>query len=208
MIQPSYGGYFSSDMWISSILPRTTTATALAYALEIEVDGMNPNFRSFAFDWSRNAELLAKSLSIPKISITTSATFQRLKGKFLVHIPAQASITAGTYRIDFRLDHVFFGNYSMASTTFTVSPATTVRDLTFPSTIPISPNPVTDALTLALPENELHSVRLTNTLGCAVWTLSEASGTTTLDVGGLSAGVYFVEVQSARRRSVQKVVKY
>ncbi|MBL7993675.1 MAG: T9SS type A sorting domain-containing protein, partial [Candidatus Kapabacteria bacterium] len=62
--------------------------------------------------------------------------------------------------------------------------------------------------TLALPENELHSVRLTNTLGCAVWALSEASGITTLDVGGLSAGVYFVEVQSARRRSVQKVVKY
>jgi hypothetical protein len=89
-----------------------------------------------------------------------------------------------------------------------VANSTSVRDLTLPSTIPISPNPVTDALTLALPENELHSVRLTNTLGCAVWTLSEASGTTTLDVGGLSAGVYFVEVQSARRRSVQKVVKY
>lgn len=129
-------------------------------------------------------------------------------------IPAMTNITAGTYQLGLVFFLPPYPGYTglpdryITTTNITISLATSTRDLTLPSTIPISPNPVTDALTLALPENELHSVRLTNTLGCAVWTLSEASGTTTLDVGGLSAGVYFVEVQSARRRSVQKVVKY
>jgi len=76
--------------------------------------------------------------------------------------------------------------------------------------IPISPNPTNDVCMLTLPENELHRVRLTNSLGTAVATLSEAAGTTALDVSALAAGIYFVEVESrtTRRRWVQKMVKY
>jgi hypothetical protein len=49
-----------------------------------------------------------------------------------------------------------------------------------------------------------------NTLGSQVSALSDAAGATALDVSGLAAGVYFVEVESqkTRRRTVQKVVKY
>lgn len=210
MIQPTYFPLAPDPNFnIVNINPATTTATGKAFTMEIQVKGLRAN--------SIPSNELAGSLAIdfngitywrPYSVWTTSATLKdRWDGICRWMVNSQANSTAGNFTLTLSWRPLIVQGY-YSSTTFIVSPATSIRDLTLPSTIPISPNPVTAALTLALPENELHSVRLTNTLGCAVWTLSEASGTTTLDVGGLSAGVYFVEVQSARRRSVQKVVKY
>lgn len=211
MIQPSYGPpQPDPNFKIIKITPSTTTATGKAYTMEIQVVGLRGYGGAFPPSSYGTQLLIAFNKSAYQINSqwTTSATLaNRWDGVCTWTVGTHSNTLVGNHTITlYWLPIVGDGNY--ASTTFTVSPATTVRDLTLPSTISISPNPVTDALTLALPENELHSVRLTNTLGCAVWTLSEASGATTLDVSGLSAGVYFVEVQSARRRSVQKVVKY
>ncbi len=100
-------------------------------------------------------------------------------------------------------------NGSVYRLSYLVQP-TSARDLTLPSPITLSPNPAQESITLALPENELHRVRVMNTLGSQVSALSDAAGATALDMSGLAAGVYFVEVESqkTRRRTVQKVVKY
>jgi hypothetical protein len=215
MIQPGYSFFPTlirdTDCKASIIFPLTTTANSSAYRMEVRLQGI----AEYVNVTASNLLVTLNGLNLSHESITLTTREGRKNCIVSLIIPPMPSTTSGVQILNF---YFFVPNTDpnssgipdryFVSTIFTVSPATTVRDLTLPSTIPISPNPVTNALTLALPENELHNVRLTNTLGCAVWTLSEASGTTTLDVGGLSAGVYFVEVQSARRRSVQKVVKY
>ncbi|MFY7998530.1 MAG: T9SS type A sorting domain-containing protein [Candidatus Kapaibacteriota bacterium] len=123
-----------------------------------------------------------------------------------------SSFTAATYRVlGIWHDRFLSGDtYFSIATTLTVSPATSTRDLTLPSPITLSPNPAHESIMLALPENELHRVRVMNTLGSQMSALSDAAGATALDVSGLAAGVYFVEVESqkTRRRTMQKVVKY
>jgi len=230
MIQPGYGPRFDANFNIISISPSVTTHSVSPFTVRLEVVGIfqipylpaslgievQSAYRRNGFVWSDKT----LALPTPTLILTTSATiggYPRLNGQVIFTFPGDSAALSEyaernelLYVITLRSWATVYSDPFLTSTVLTtrVANSTSVRDLTLSSTIPISPNPVTDALTLALPENELHSVRLTNTLGCAVWTLSEASGTTTLDVGGLSAGVYFVEVQSARRRSVQKVVKY
>lgn len=155
---------------------------------------------------------IVKYLRASRPECTTTATASSIYWDIYASFPLnQLDITAATYQVRVLCEDIFTGDrYYSRSTTFTVSPATSTRDLTLPSPITISPNPTNDVCMLALPENELHRVRLTNTLGTAVATLPEAAGATALDVSGLAAGVYFVEVESrtTRRRWVQKMVKY
>jgi hypothetical protein len=149
---------------------------------------------------------------------TTSATMKgRWDGVVIFPVPPQATLTSGTHTLRFECSGILgfiWPNIYVTEATFIVKPASSAtistRDLTLPSPITISPNPTNDVCMLALPENELRRVRLTNSLGTAVATLSEATGATALDVSGLAAGVYFVEVESrtTRRRWVQKMVKY
>jgi hypothetical protein len=211
MIQPQYDGFIQDPNFKAFAKnPIAMSALKSGCILDVELRGI---------DISIPVTTSTLNLVFNKLLLTPRETIWFKYGTFWgglasFGIPAMPNITAGTYQIGLIFFLLPYPGYTglpyryITTTNITISLATSIRDLTLSSAILISPNPVTDALTLALPENELHSVRLTNTLGCAVWTLSEASGTTTLDVSGLSAGVYFVEVQSARRRSVQKVVKY
>ncbi len=231
MIQPTYEPSQEPKFRIESFTPSSLSATNLPFTLEVHVTGLPNSGNNLAQPQYAKLSMYLYGRfytelfpgwfvsAIPAWSVytgigkwSTSATLKgRWDGVLQFSVPPHSFSTVGTHWLRFESSTAFnpiWYNTYMTQATFVVSPATTVRDLTLPSTIPISPNPVIDALTLALPENELHSVRLTNTLGSTVWTLSDASGAMTLDVSGLSAGVYFVEVQSARRRSVQKVVKY
>ncbi len=228
MIQPSYEPKQDRDFKFEYINPFIFRTTDLSFTLQVRVVGLptssasrrTPPFYSkmslYLFGAFTDGFFpLAPAWSIePTFSQwETSATLPgRWNATFIFTVPEKSMPPKGIHWLRLQCNtisnSVYWTETYATQASITINNPTSVRDLTLPSTLPISPNPITDALTLALPENELHSVRLTNTLGSTVWTLSDASGATTLDVSGLSAGVYFVEVQSARRRSVQKVVKY
>jgi hypothetical protein len=181
MIQPGYGPpEFDPDFRIISVSPSTTSATGTSYIMDIQFVGLldsfyqSGNLRPFG-SMSINFNNTYRFGLVQQQWSTSATLANRWNGRITTMIPAQNNITAGTYQI--RL--IWVGGTSngfYTSTTFTVSPATSVRDLTLPSPITISPNPTNDVCMLALPENELHRVRLTNSLGTAVATLSEAGG--------------------------------
>ncbi len=215
MIQPGYDYAIFQDPNFKAFAANPIAISALksGYIMNIELRGID-------------ASLVPVTTSIlnlvfSKLFLTPRETIwfkygANWGGSVSFGIPAMPNITAGTYQLGLVFFLPPYPGYTglpdryITTTNITISLATSTRDLTFPNPITLSPNPVHEALTLALPENDLHRVRLTSALGTAVATLSEASGTTTLDVSGLAAGVYFVEVESARtrQRTVQKVVKY
>lgn len=219
MIQPSYGPpRLDPDFRVNIVSPTTTSANGTAYTMVVQMVGMPDLFyrRGDSIPIHTWVDLnISPRIRISRMlfNIYTTGTvvnrYYRWNGTFTLWIPAESNVTSGTYSLTLRTwEQLGDGFYT--STTFTVSPATSVQDLTLPSPIALSPNPVHEALTLALPEKELHTIRLRTALGTAVSALSDASGATTLDMDGLAAGVYFVEVESttSRRRWMQKVVKY
>jgi hypothetical protein len=238
MIQPQYESRRNRDFMIQSLLPNTLPSTNLPITREVKVRGLpfaaNPLpfspplqqfysklslflFGQFYSTSSTIFRILSPAWSITPISSswsTSSTVANSWDGLIVFSIPQYGFSTAGTHKLLFessadRNPYYWLNTYATEAT-FVVSLATSTRDLTLPSPITISPNPTNDVCMLALPENELHRVRLTNSLGTAVAMLSEATGATVLDVSALAAGVYFVEVESrtTRRRWVQKMVKY
>ncbi|MCU0424462.1 MAG: T9SS type A sorting domain-containing protein [Candidatus Kapabacteria bacterium] len=223
MIQPGYGPPRIDTNIRFAITPSSTAATGTAYTMIISITGMlDRSYRpSTTNTYIRPVNIVWRALSFsPQIPISqrtgtysTAPTFSsggwRWSSIDTLFIPAASNVTAATYTVTLGVfEGIGDGFYN--TTTFTVSPATSTRDLTLPPPITLSPNPVHEALTLALPENDLHTIRLRTALGTSVSALSDASGATTLAMDGLAAGVYFVEVESrtTRRRWVQKVVKY
>ena len=214
MVQPQYFSVVIRDTNFKAFIvsPLTTTATNSAYRMEVRLQGFD---EEYILSTSSNFYISFYSFNFgpEKTLWTTSGT--RRSGTAFFNIPPMPSITVGTHQIVFTftssyVDEIGLPNRYITVTTFTITAPTSTRDLTLPSPITISPNPTNDVCMLALPENELHRVRLTNSLGTVVATLSEATGATALDVSALAAGVYFVEVESraTRRRWVQKMVKY
>ncbi len=223
MIQPSYGPPRIDTNIRFFITPSSTAATGTAYTMIIRITGiLERGYRPSTTNTYTRPLSIWSGVSInPRIPITqrsstaysTAPTFSnggwRWSSIDTLFISAASNVTAATYTVTLNVfEGIGDGFYN--TTTFTVSPATSTRDLTLPPTITLSPNPVHEALTLALPENDLHTIRLRTALGTSVSALSDASGATTLAMDGLAAGVYFVEVESrtTRRRWVQKVVKY
>ncbi len=217
MIQPIYSFLPTvirdTNCKASIVFPLTTTASNSPYRMEVRLEGI----AEYVNVTASNLLITFNGASLSHESVTLTAREGRKSCVVFLTIPPMPSTTSGVQILNF---YFFVPNTDpnssgipdryFVSTIFTVSPATSVRDLTLSNPITISPNPAHEALTLALPESDLHRVRLTSALGTSVATLSEASGTTTLDVSGLAAGVYFVEVETARtrQRTVQKVVKY
>lgn len=238
MIQPTYGYDFDRYFRIGNISPSVTTPSVSPFTIQMEVIAIpqraNVQSSFYIEVWSsfrqdgrlvrlnRNLSLY-RSLSLNTI-LTSSATLgnvPRQSGQINFIFPGDSAQLGNlTDELSYEIFlSVTLGQIGLNSNSFRTSTSltmrvanstTSTRDLTLPSPITISPNPTNDVCMLALPENELHRVRLTNSLGTAVATLSDATGTTALDVSGLAAGVYFVEVESrtTRRRWVQKMVKY
>lgn len=208
------------------IIPVSPVSTSATSGTETKVfDVIGIPYDSYRPDLMLSSGLAGVSvtpnISNLKVKIETFSTFRptfrngawRIDGRITLEIPIEANIQHRVYTLTVTIRAEIAGraiSVKYNSTTFTVSPATSIRDLTLPNPITLSPNPVHEALTLTLPENDLHTARLRTALGTSVSALSDASGATTLAMDGLAAGVYFVEVESrtTRRRWVQKVVKY
>lgn len=236
MIQPSYNPRKDRNFIIETYRPTSVQSfTSSPYHLEIRFSGLP----AAELDSSRPPTYMKLSLYLNGkftrtigsgedvavnpawsifptqfIRLETSATMsRRWNGVVLFTTPMNGTTINGVHALRFESSaepsYIWYKVYATEAV-FVVHPLTSTRDLTLPSPITISPNPTNDVCMLALPENELHRVRLTNSLGTAVATLSEAAGTTALDVSALAAGIYFVEVESrtTRRRWVQKMVKY
>jgi hypothetical protein len=215
MIQPSYGPpLVDLNFRIVSITPSTTAATSRAYTMKIQMVGLPDPFYmpNYSYPDSPRGGSLIIRFNDYRLSYeaqwTTSATIsRRWNGVFTLSIPSELNTTASTYPIILTW-FKFVGDSYYTSTTFTIATARSVQESILSSSIPIFPNPFNDAFTLQLPGNELHTVRLMNMVGTSLTTLSDVSGSTNVNMNGLGAGIYFLEVQSTRRRSVQKVVKY
>jgi hypothetical protein len=215
MIQPSYGPpRLDSNFKVVSITPSTTAATGRAYTMKIQMVGLRAPFltpSSSSEFVSRNGRMTIDFDGNPlpyEAQWATSATMSnRWNAVFTLPIPPKLNTTAGTYPIVLNFAQLIGDGY-YTTTTFTITTARSVQESILSSSIPMFPNPCNDAITLMLPRNELYTVHLTNALGLSVATLSDVSGTTRVNMNGLSAGFYFVEVCGTRYRSVQRVVKY
>ncbi len=210
MIQPAYA-YLDMRMQIAKMIPEIIVATSATLNVTLYIAGIPDAC------WANSMPCgnIYGTLGTHLVSLTLlESTFSVIRaysrdGIVRLSIPPGLISSAGTYTLTYYWSSSSITGY-YNSKIFTVNAPTSVRDLTLPSPITLSPNPAQESITLALPENELHRVRVMNTLGSQVSALSDAAGATALDVSGLAAGVYFVEVESqkTRRRTVQKVVKY
>lgn len=72
--------------------------------------------------------------------------------------------------------------------------------------VSIYPNPAHGIFTIETPEETLVSVNVYSATGAMVQSISEISGTTSVDVQGWQRGIYFVQIQSADKITVKKLV--
>ena len=78
-----------------------------------------------------------------------------------------------------------------------------------PSTIELFPNPTLDRVTLRFERGQYHSLVLTDNLG-RVWRKLEIGAQTdhlVLDLSGYPAGVFFIQLKTARQTIVKKIIK-
>ena len=73
------------------------------------------------------------------------------------------------------------------------------------NTITISPNPATTTLTIQTPLTS--TIEIFNLEGQCIKTLLKAQPTTTIDVSGMPAGIYFIKATSEKGTEVRKFVK-
>jgi len=72
----------------------------------------------------------------------------------------------------------------------------------------VYPNPVSNTLNLSSKENiEASSINIYNTLGQLVLVIPNAQNTKSIDVSSLSAGNYFIKINSDKGTSNAKFIK-
>jgi hypothetical protein len=118
---------------------------------------------------------------------------------FAVSGTLNGKLTLGNYSLDASAHpSIFLGFYSMTE-------ATSIRNeqsIAFS----VSPNPTHDLVFINARE-ALH-VRLYDGLGNCVIQQPISSSSSSLDLGGLNRGVYFLELESGENRSMKKIVLY
>ena len=96
----------------------------------------------------------------------------------------------------------------VTNTAMTVIAALSVQDFVFSNYFNLYPNPTKNTLNIAVKENiEISSINIYNTLGQLVLVIPNAQNTKTVDVSSLTAGNYFIKINSDKGTSNTQFVK-
>ncbi len=71
-----------------------------------------------------------------------------------------------------------------------------VEDVTAANEINIYPNPFSSQTTITFSEDEWHSIKIVNVLGCEILKQVQNDKSATIDMSGYAKGIYFVQVQT------------
>lgn len=205
-------------------------ALAYGYALTPDlkshleaVSGMN--LTEFFNDWVYNQgypiyNVGAQMIAPGQVRITLNQTQSDPSVSFF-ELPVPIRLTgANGQQQDYLLDHTANGQQFVVSVPFTPtgivlnakkdiitknSTATLSADVfEMDSDVGVYPNPVTDELNLSLGQNQsLKQVLLFNALGQKIGVYE----TTQINLSGLSAGLYSVEITTDKGRSLKKIIK-
>ena len=96
----------------------------------------------------------------------------------------------------------------VTNTAMTVIAALSVQDFVFSNYFNLYPNPTKNTLNIAVKEIiEISSINIYNTLGQLVLVIPNAQNTKTVDVSSLTAGNYFIKINSDKGTSNTQFVK-
>jgi len=96
----------------------------------------------------------------------------------------------------------------VTNTASTTIQALSVQNFEFSNYFIVYPNPVNNTLNLSSKENiEVSSINIYNTLGQLVLVIPNAQNTKSIDVSSLSAGNYFIKINSDKGTSNTKFIK-
>ncbi|MET0945007.1 MAG: T9SS type A sorting domain-containing protein [Flavobacterium sp.] len=100
-------------------------------------------------------------------------------------------------------------NFPIVTNTATTTIAVlATQDFVFSNYFSVYPNPVKDILNITAKETiEVTSINIYNTLGQLVLVIPNAQNTQTVDISGLTAGNYFIKINSDKGTSNTKFIK-
>ena len=78
---------------------------------------------------------------------------------------------------------------------------------TLDTTFSVFPNPALDVLQLSAKDMIVDTIKIYSTKGILVQTIEGFSGTATIDVSQLSAGVYFLQITAETKTVTKKFIK-
>ena len=86
-----------------------------------------------------------------------------------------------------------------------LSEITKIEEINDNSTIVLYPNPAADYITLETPQREI--IEIINIQGRLIKTIEASSNKTTINISGLTSGMYIVKIQTEKGVSINKIVK-
>lgn len=129
------------------------------------------------------------------VSLSTSPSGGTLTGTGITGNSFNPSVGTGTYALTYAITD---GNgcSNTSSTSIVVSPCIGINEYNLNPTLTVYPNPFNDAITISGMLSEGSVFIVTDALGQKVINEKQTTGTKTLNMSKLPAGVYFLQIQS------------